>query len=53
MNITVRDARPNDANSIADFNSRMAQETEGRPLDPALVDPGVESVLADLGKGRY
>ncbi len=53
MHISVREARPTDSESIADFNSRMAVETEGRPLDPALIDPGVQSLLADPGKGRY
>ena len=53
MNPHVREATPNDAKTIADFNSRMALETEGRPLDPELIDPGVESVLADSNKGRY
>lgn len=31
----------------------MAKETEGRPLDPGLINPGVEAVLADPEKGRY
>jgi len=53
MNLHVREATPNDAKTIADFNSRMALETEGRPLDRELIDPGVESVLADSNKGRY
>ena len=38
---------------IAEFNSRMAEETEGRPLDPDLIGPGVAALLADRGKGRY
>lgn len=53
MGLLVRDALSDDAKTIADFNSRMAVETEGRPLDPALIDPGVASVLADSDKGRY
>ena len=38
---------------IADFNARMAAETEGRRLDPVLLRAGVESLLADPGKGIY
>ena len=53
MNLHVREASPDDAKTIADFNSRMALETEGRPLDPAVIGPGVQSALADAGKGRY
>lgn len=53
MNLLVRDALPDDAKTITDFNSRMAVETEGRPLDPALINPGVAAILADAGKGRY
>ena len=53
MNLHVREALSSDARTIADFNSRMAVETEGRPLDPALIDPGVAAILADSNKGRY
>ena len=53
MNLLIRDALPDDAKTIADFNSRMALETEGRPLDPVLIDPGVAAILADPDKGRY
>lgn len=53
MKLTIREASSDDAVTIADFNSRMALETEGRLLDPALINPGVEAVLNDPGKGRY
>ena len=53
MNLEIRDALPADADTIADFNSRMAEETEGRPLDPRLIGPGVAALLADDAKGRY
>lgn len=49
----IRDAQPGDARTIADFNIKMAMETEGRPLDPGYINPGVAAVLADAGKGRY
>ncbi len=53
MNLHIRDASTDDAKSIADFNSRMALETEGRKLDPELIGPGAAAILADSNKGRY
>ena len=53
MAISIRDATPSDQPVIADFNSRMAQETEGKGLDPGLTGPGVAAVLTDRTKGRY
>jgi len=49
----IRDATLVDQSIIADFNSRMAAETEGRPLDANLIGPGVAALLADPAKGRY
>jgi GNAT superfamily N-acetyltransferase len=53
MRIEIRDAHPSDRDIIAEFNSRMAAETEGRVLDPGLVNPGVAAVLNDANKGHY
>ena len=53
MQITIRDAVPDDAGIIAGFNSDMAEETEGKTLDPDRVGPGVAALLADASKGRY
>ena len=53
MPLTIRDARLSDADIIADFNSRLSAETEGVPLDPELIGPGVRALLADPAKGRY
>ncbi|MGI9205414.1 MAG: GNAT family N-acetyltransferase [Woeseiaceae bacterium] len=53
MNMTIREAGPADQSVIADFNSRLADETEGKQLDPALIGPGVKALLADATKGRY
>lgn len=50
---TIRNATPGDAGTIADFNSRLAFETEGTYLAPELVGPGVEAMLADPSKGQY
>ena len=49
----IRDGRPADAAIIAAYNSAMAEETEGRALDPGVIGPGVEALLQDESKGRY
>ncbi len=53
MPVTVRDATPADLEFVVDGNQRMALETEGKALDPALLRPGVAAVLGDPGLGRY
>jgi ribosomal protein S18 acetylase RimI-like enzyme len=53
VDVTIRDASPGDAQVIADFNSRIASETEGMNLSMELVTTGVEALLADRSKGRY
>ncbi len=51
--IEIRPGRADDAATIAEFNVRMAQETEGRTLDRAILDTGVRAALADASKARY
>lgn len=51
--IRIRAARPADAPALADFNIRMALETESLHLDPAVIVPGVQAVLSDPAKGLY
>ncbi len=53
MNISMREAVAADQKQIADFNNRLAEETEGRSLDSELILPGVAALLADPSKGRY
>ena len=53
MESTVRPARPSDADTIVDFNTRLAQETEHLTLDPALLALGVNALLMDATRGRY
>jgi len=53
LNFDIREATPADRATIAGFNSRMAEETEGKTLDPDVIGPGVGAVLADPTKGRY
>jgi ribosomal protein S18 acetylase RimI-like enzyme len=53
MTLTIRRAEPRDAAAIAEFNRRMAWETEHKHLDPAVLDRGVARVFTDSGKGFY
>jgi GNAT superfamily N-acetyltransferase len=53
MTPTVRPATPADAETVCDFNRRLAHESEGKALDLATLAPGVAAVLADPHKGRY
>jgi GNAT superfamily N-acetyltransferase len=50
---SLREGRPDDAETIAAYNSAMAEETEGKALDPDLIGPGVRHLLEDAAKGRY
>jgi len=49
----VRNARGSDGLIIADYNNRMAEETEGKTLAPEVIGPGVQALLDDEHKGRY
>ena len=49
----IRQARTTDAAVIADYNLRMARETERRRLNPARVRRGVAALLKDRAKGIY
>jgi len=51
--LTIRKAGLRDAETIAAFNCRMADETEGKRLDPPTVLTGVKAVLKDPHKGFY
>ena len=51
--MNIRKARPADALVIADFNRRLAQETESLLLDPTTVKRGVRALLNDNTKGIY
>ena len=43
--IQIREGRLEDATIIADYNRRMALETEGKELDAKTVGKGVEQGL--------
>jgi GNAT superfamily N-acetyltransferase len=53
INIKIRKADIADTSTVADFNLRLARETEDLALDPASVSVGVEAVLKDTNKGLY
>ena len=51
--ISVRRASRRDATHIVGFQQSMALETEGKTLDEALINAGVDAVFADPDKGFY
>lgn len=53
MSVTIRRGEPRDAAVIAEFNRRMAWETEHKQLDSRVVDRGVARVFDDRAKGFY
>lgn len=53
MPLTIRDALPTDLDFVVEANRRLALESEDIELDPALLRPGVQAVLADRSLGRY
>lgn len=50
---TVRPALPADRPTIVEFNRRLALESEGKVLDPSVLDRGVAAAIEDPRKGRY
>jgi ribosomal protein S18 acetylase RimI-like enzyme len=53
MSLRVRQAGLVDAGVVVEFNRLLAEETEGKRLDPNQLKPGVAAVLADPVKGLY
>lgn len=51
--IAIRAARPEDADVIAEFNVRLARESEGRELEADTIAHGVRMLLADATRGQY
>lgn len=49
----IREATTADLPFIAAANAALASESEGQTLDPALLRPGVQTVLDDPSLGRY
>ncbi len=53
MELKIREAVLADAPVVADFNLRVAAESEGLHLDAACVRAGTEALLKDPTKGLY
>ena len=53
MELKIREAALSDAQVIAAFNVRLAEESEGLRLDAATVQAGVAAELNDPTKGIY
>jgi ribosomal protein S18 acetylase RimI-like enzyme len=51
--LNLRPARTSDASIVAEFNQAMALETEGKALNPAVVQAGVLAVLNEPRRGFY
>jgi GNAT superfamily N-acetyltransferase len=51
--IIIRKALKQDVTLIAEFQQKMARETESLHLDPEVLIKGVDSILDDPGKGFY
>src|SRR5258708_6789720 len=51
--ISIRDARPDDLPLIVDFNDRLAEESEGKNLDQAVLSKGVQRALNSPEMCRY
>lgn len=53
MAFTIRQATPADAGVVTEFNRLLAEESEGKALDLALLSVGVSKALADPSKAAY
>ena len=51
--LQVRKGCAADADAFVRFNRAMALETEGKTLDEAIVEPGVNAVFEDPARGFY
>ncbi len=53
LEVRVRPAYPRDLLHLVEFNRAMARETEGKDLDPTVLEAGVRAALDDPQKGAY
>lgn len=53
MSYQIRRAGGEDAEVVAEFNYRLAEESEGKTLDRAILLSGVKALLLDENKGVY
>lgn len=52
-NHQIREGELKDAETIIDFNQKMAWETEKKQLNEDIIGPGVKAILTDPQKGFY
>jgi len=53
LGLQIRRARPSDRIIVAEFNRRLALESESKRLDAAVLEAGVASALADPDRLCY
>ena len=53
IDINIRQATPDDSAIIAEFNTRLADETESLRLEADVINAGVAAVLNDPSRGIY
>jgi GNAT superfamily N-acetyltransferase len=53
MPLVIRRAAQGDATTVIEFNRLLAEESEGKILDTAIVASGVQAALADPHKAIY
>lgn len=53
MPLLIRPPTLADLPIVVEFNRRLAHESEGKTLDPAILTPGVRAVLDDPTRGVY
>ena len=53
MTLLIRQAGPDDEDVVADFNCRLAWESESKRLDAPTVQLGVREILNNSRHGRY
>jgi ribosomal protein S18 acetylase RimI-like enzyme len=51
--IEISDAEADDWRVIAEFNAALAEESEDKTLDRAILESGVRRLLEDTARGRY
>jgi GNAT superfamily N-acetyltransferase len=51
--LTIREARPEDLDTLVDFNARLALESEHKVLDRVILTRGVAAALAEPDRLRY
>src|SRR5438067_1889723 len=53
MPVRIRPATSADVAVVAEYNRLLALESEGKSLDPVLLQPGVAAALSDPRKALY